>query len=211
MGTIFRLSDPELQLFPQKNLADPSKSLPPPTAGVPSASKSPSALSAQALRARALDNENKICENNDNENNNYLMFIGFSSKIYSGKSNNIDDNYILCSLGSHQKVGKRTSRENHSRNINTTSHLQMKRQCNIFGKSYKLLSEFNSEVITGDHLKNHMIFDLNQSLLIIPSKNDNHMLNNVLKLKVKNCKVFWRPNKKPLNMLQHLIIKRLFI
>ena len=48
-------------------------------------------------------------ENNDNENNNYRMFIGFSSKIYSGENNNVDDNNILCSLGAHQKVGKRTS------------------------------------------------------------------------------------------------------
>ena len=71
-------------------------------------------------------------ENNDNENNNYRMFIGFSSKIYSGKSNNIDDNYILCSLGSYQKVGKRTSRENHSRNINTTFHLEDEKSMQYF-------------------------------------------------------------------------------
>ena len=40
----------------KKNLADASKSLPPPhcTVGAPSASNSPSALSEQALRARAL-------------------------------------------------------------------------------------------------------------------------------------------------------------
>ena len=78
-------------------------------------------------------------------------------KIYSGENNNVDDNNILCSLGSHQKVGKGTPRENHSRNINTTSHFKMESQCNIFGKSYKLSSEFISEVSTGDHLKNHMI------------------------------------------------------
>ena len=38
----------------KKNPADGSKSLPPPTVGAPSASNSPSALSARALRAGAL-------------------------------------------------------------------------------------------------------------------------------------------------------------
>ena len=40
--------------FRKKNLLMAQKVFPPPTVGVPSASKSPSALSAQALRARAL-------------------------------------------------------------------------------------------------------------------------------------------------------------
>merc|ERR1711902_374628 len=40
--------------FRKKNWQTAQKVFPPPTVGVPSASKSPSALSAQALRARAL-------------------------------------------------------------------------------------------------------------------------------------------------------------
>merc|ERR1712088_671880 len=40
--------------FRKKNCLMAQKVFPPPTVGVPSASKSPSALSAQALRARAL-------------------------------------------------------------------------------------------------------------------------------------------------------------
>ena len=40
--------------FRKKIWLTPQKVFPPPTVGVPSASKSPSALSAQALRARAL-------------------------------------------------------------------------------------------------------------------------------------------------------------
>ena len=46
LGTIFGLSVPELQLFP-------SKSHPPSHCGILLYSNSPSALSAQALRARA--------------------------------------------------------------------------------------------------------------------------------------------------------------
>ena len=85
-------------------------------------------------------------ENDDIADYNILCLLCSHRKvnIHSGENNNIDDNNILCSLGSHQKVGKRTSRENHSRNINTTFHLKMKSQCNIFGKSCKLSSEFIS-------------------------------------------------------------------
>ena len=87
----------------------------------------------------------------------HWVLIGRWEKTYSGENVDIADNNILCSLSSHQKVGKGTPRENHSRNINTTSHFKMESQCNIFGKSYKLSSEFISEVSTGDRLKNHMI------------------------------------------------------
>ena len=60
--------------------------------------------------------------------------------------------WVLIRKWEKELLGK-----NISRNINTTSHLKMENQCNIFGKSYKLSLEFISEVSTGDHLKNHMI------------------------------------------------------
>ena len=56
--------------------------------------------------------------------------------------------WVLIRKWEKELLGK-----NISRNIDTTSHLQMKSQCNIFGKSYKLSSEFISEISTGDHLK----------------------------------------------------------
>ena len=72
--------------------------------------------------------------------------------------------WVLIRKWEKELLGK-----NISRNINTTSHLQMKSQCNFFGKSYKLFLRLLLEIIW-----KIIWFDLNQSLLIIPSKNDNH-------------------------------------